>query len=364
MTTDAVGGVWTYATELRAQLADAGVEVVLATLGPQSPPDPTSPYLACRLEWEPDPWEDVQDSGDWLRGLAEDTGADIVHLNGFAHGALRWPAPVVVAGHSCVLSWHEAVRGAPAGAGWERYREAVGAGLHGADAVVAPTAAMGAALERHYDLQRRPQIIPNGVSPHPESPITHSARAPLVLAAGRLWDEAKGLDALDTAAAQMTWPVAVAGEPGDRQASHVQLLGGLPRDELRTLMGRAGIFAHLARYEPFGLVVLEAALAGCALVLGDIDSLRELWDGAAVFVAPGDAAALRDACQRLVDDDGLRAILAGRAGERAWRYDATTMAQQYVRLYERLCDTSYGARKTAPRRAAVAAASPEGSRAP
>ncbi len=30
-----------------------------------------------------------------------------------------------------------------------------------------------------------------------------------------------------------------------------------------------------ARYEPFGLSVLEAALSGCALVLGDIPSLRE-----------------------------------------------------------------------------------------
>lgn len=338
MTTDAVGGVWTYATELRAQLADAGVEVVLATLGPQAPPDPASPYFACRLEWEPEPWEDVQRAGEWLRALAEDTGADLVHLNGFAHGALRWPVPVVVAGHSCVLSWHEAVRGTPAGAEWERYRDAVAAGLRGADAVVAPTAAMAAALQRHYGLDRHPEVIVNGVSPHPVAAVTHVDREPLVLAAGRLWDEAKGLDALDAAAADLPWPVAVAGEAGDRQASHARLLGALPRDELRTLMGRSAIFAHPARYEPFGLVVLEAALGGCALVLGDIDSLRELWDGAALFAQPGDAAALRSACERLGRDDELRGVLAGRAGERAWRYDAATMAQSYVRLYERLSE--------------------------
>ncbi|HEV2777241.1 MAG TPA: glycosyltransferase family 4 protein, partial [Solirubrobacteraceae bacterium] len=273
MTTDAVGGVWTYATELRAQLATAGVDVVLATLGPQAPPDAESPYLACRLEWEPEPWEDVHAAGDWLLELAEDAGADLVHLNGFAHGALRWPVPVVVAGHSCVLSWHAAVRGTPAGPEWERYRAAVAAGLRGADAVVAPTAAMAAALQRHYGLGQRPQVIPNGVSPHAGPAITHRDREPLVLGAGRLWDEAKGLDALDAAAADMTWPVVVAGDAGGRQASHARMPGTLPRDELRTLMGRAAIFAHPARYEPFGLVVLEAALAGCALVLGDIDSL-------------------------------------------------------------------------------------------
>ena len=336
MSTDAVGGVWTYATELRAQLEAAGVDVVLATLGSQPPPDPACPYLAGRLEWEPEPWEDVRAAGDWLAGLAADAGADVVHLHGYAHGALPWPVPVVVAGHSCVLSWHDAVRGVPPGAEWERYREAVAAGLRGADVVVAPTAAMSAALQRDYGLAQRPQVILNGVSPHPAAAVDHADREPLVLAAGRLWDEAKGLAALDAAAAQLTWPVAVAGPAGGRPAAHADLLGALPRDELRALMGRAAIFAHPARYEPFGLVVLEAALAGCALVLGDIDSLRELWDGAAVFVPPGDAAALSEACERLGTDDELRGILAGRAGERAWRYDAETMAQAYVRLYDRL----------------------------
>jgi hypothetical protein len=45
-----------------------------------------------------------------------------------------------------------------------------------------------------------------------------------------------------------------------------------------------------ARYEPFGLSVLEAALSGCALVPGDIASLRGNWDGVAEFVCPDDAA--------------------------------------------------------------------------
>ena len=47
---------------------------------------------------------------------------------------------------------------------------------------------------------------------------------------------------------------------------------------------RCPIFVSAARYEPFGLAVLEAAQAGCALVLSDIPTFRELWDGAALFV--------------------------------------------------------------------------------
>jgi glycogen(starch) synthase len=333
MSVDAVGGVWTYGAELRAALAAEDVEVVLAALGPGAPPEPGIAHRRCLLEWQEEPWHDVRASGAWLRELAHDEGADLVHLNGYAHGALAWSVPVVVVAHSCVLSWHEAVRGVPAGDAWRRYRREVSAGLRGAGAVVAPTAAMRSALRRHYDFGRPCRVIANGVSPHP--PVG-AARERLVLGAGRLWDEAKGLDTLDAAATLVSWPVAVAGDAGAASARHVRLLGQLDREALRAQMGRAAIFAHPARYEPFGLAVLEAAQAGCALVLGDIPSLREQYDGAALFVGPGDGAALAEALERLIADGDLRRRLATTARLRAQRHDAGRMARDYATLYERL----------------------------
>lgn len=333
MSTDAVGGVWTYATELRAELAASGVEVVLATLGPAPPHDGDGPWRNCRLEWQADPWDDVRASGEWLRELAAAARADVVHLNGYAQAALDWPLPVIVTAHSCVLSWHEAVRGAGAGPTWWRYGEAVAAGLRSADAVVAPTAAMRRALRRHYGYGRPCRVIPNGVSPHPAAAAPREA---LVLGAGRLWDEAKGLDTLDAAAAGLPWPVEVAGAAGGREARHARLLGQLERERLRSRMGRASIFAHPARYEPFGLAVLEAALAGCALVLGDIESLREQWDGVALFVTPGDSAELRAALDRLIAEEALRGALAGEAQERARLRTGRAMAAGYLELYSQL----------------------------
>ena len=47
----------------------------------------------------------------------------------------------------------------------------------------------------------------------------------------------------------------------------------LSGEDIRPWFARAGIYALPAVYEPFGLSVLEAALSGCALVLGDIPSL-------------------------------------------------------------------------------------------
>jgi hypothetical protein len=57
----------------------------------------------------------------------------------------------------------------------------------------------------------------------------------------------------------------------------VRCLGPLEASELAGWMHRAAIYALPARYEPFGLSALEAAQAGCALVLGDLSSLREVW---------------------------------------------------------------------------------------
>ena len=332
MSTDAVGGVWTFADDLRAELANSGVEVVLATLGPEPPLD-GGLWLECRLEWQDDPWDDVHLSGDWLREQAYSAGADVVHLNGYAHAARAWRAPVVVTAHSCVLSWHEAVRGTPAGPRWERYRDAVAAGLRAADAVVAPTAAMRGALRRHYGCDRCCRVIPNGVAPHLAAA---APREPFVRGAGRLCDEAKGLDTLDEAAAGLPWPIEVAGDAGTRRAGHVRLLGRLARDDLRARMARATIFAHPARYEPFGLAVLEAALAGCVLVLGDIDSLREQWDEAAVCVTPGDRDDLRATLEWLIADDTACDALARASQLRARRRTRRAMAAAYLELYSQL----------------------------
>jgi glycosyltransferase involved in cell wall biosynthesis len=91
-----------------------------------------------------------------------------------------------------------------------------------------------------------------------------------------------------------------------------------------------------ARYEPFGLSILEAGLSECALVLGDIPSLREGWEGAAVFVAPEDREGLRAAIGRLIDHPAQRAELGRRARERGREFTAARMVDGYRRLYEGL----------------------------
>ena len=280
-------------------------------------------------------WEDVDRAGAWLLGLADRTGAELVHLNGYAHGSLPWPVPHVVAGHSCLLSWWEAVRGGPPPDAWGEYRRRVRAGLQGAGFVIAPTRAMLDALGRHYGPPSRSAAVPNGL---PRADPPPAPKEPIVLSSGRLWDEAKNAAVLDEVAPALSWPVLAAGpieSPEGRRAvlPHLVRLGSLPRAELQGLLARAAIYAHPALYEPFGLGVMEAAAAGCALVLGDIDSLRENWEGAALFAAPGRPADLQRAISRLIADATLRSELGAKARTRSRKFTASRTAEACLRIY-------------------------------
>jgi glycogen(starch) synthase len=350
MTADTVGGVWSHALELAGGLRLAGVQTTLATLGPvpsaaqaeaaRAVPDLQLVVGRYRLPWMEEPWDDVALAGRWLVQLAGEHEVDLIHLSEPVFAALRWPAPVVAVGHSCVLSWFEAVRGERAPARWDRYRAAMRCGLSQAHAVVAPSAAMLAALQRHYGVQGG-RVVPNGRDATRYVPGT---KEPVVLTAGRLWDPAKNLAALDAVAADLPWPVEAAGDatPPGQEASqtaeprHLRRLGALGPRTMAAAYRRAAIYALPARYEPFGQTVLEAALAGCALVLGDIPSLRELWDGAALFVAPDDHRALLEALTELIAQPPRRARLGNRARVRGLTYSPARMTEGYLALYQEL----------------------------
>jgi glycogen(starch) synthase len=349
MTADTVGGVWTYACELVDALASLDVAVTLAAMG-----GPLSPAQARRaaalanldvveghyaLEWMQDPWRDVDAAGDWLLDLAARVAPDIVHLNGYAHAVLPFGTPVVVVAHSCVWTWMRAVRGCDPGPEWDEYRRRVTAGLAAADVVVAPTAAILRGVLDAYGVTARTRVIANACAPGAWRP---GDKAPVVLSAGRLWDEAKGLADLVACAPRVRWPIAVAGPiappgvPGVAPPRGVEALGTLSPRALAAWMARASIYALPARYEPFGLSVLEAALAGCALVLGDIASLREVWGDDAVYVPPGDPDALAFALDALIRDPAARAAHAERSRARALRMTPARMAAHYRVLYDEL----------------------------
>ncbi len=288
ITADTVGGVWRYAIDLAR---GAGVQTILALMGP--PPSPSQVeearaitgvhvvHTGLPLDWTAETPDNLARSSQQLAALAALSGADSIHLHAPALvGTVSWPAAVVAVAHSCVGTWWEAVRDGPLPPDLAWRAGLTAQGLHRAR-IIAPSHAHAAALGRVYGFHGT-TVVHNGggvsVLPSPRAGV---------LTAGRLWDEGKGVAWLDHAAA--TIPIHAAGPVqgpagGPAAFQHLTLLGTLDAPSLLQRYASAQVFASMAAYEPFGLAVLEAASAGCALVLRDIPSARELWDGAALFV--------------------------------------------------------------------------------
>lgn len=361
MTTDAVGGVFSYTTTLVRGLCAAGCSVTLVVQGPAANESKRAALRQIEglavietdldVEWrDPDGRDTARAHRELLR-IADRVRPDVVHLNGYREALAGFATPVMITAHSCVGTWWRACRGGHPDATWGCYTRDVQAGLNAADAWIAPSRTFCDAIEELYAPRMRGHVVHNGIAPLVPGPSGQV----VAFSVGRMWDEAKDLATLVRAAEKVSCPVEIAGPlqapgGGDRaESGAATCLGELPYPDVLRRMADAAVFVSSAVYEPFGLSVLEAAASGCALVLADIPSFRELWDGAALFFAPRDAADLARQIDRLVGDGRLRADLRARSLDRAGRYDAARTIRGTRDIYEMVLN----ARRT-PVRAAEA----------
>lgn len=346
MTADAVGGVWQYALDLAESLRRHGVETTLAVLGPAPSVDQQATAEAAGakliltglpLDWTAEAREEVEEAGRAIARIAAQVKPNIVHLNSPALAAsARFDAPVVAVCHSCVATWWQAVKGGALPEAFVWRTDMVGQGYAAADRLLAPTQAFAQATAQVYDLAEAPLVVRNGRrSPKPE---TRASTEPFVFTAGRLWDEGKNFAVIDRAAARLSVPVLAAGPlhgpNGARIEAHaVKALGRVSDTEIARHLSAKPVFVSAARYEPFGLAVLEAAQAGSPLILSDIETFRELWEGAAVFVPADDEEAIVAAVERLVQDAQARADLGRAARRRADAYTVDVMSAGVLAAY-------------------------------
>jgi glycosyltransferase involved in cell wall biosynthesis len=347
MTTDTIGGVWTYSCALASALVASGADVHLVTMGLRARADQRAMLRDDRirlvetdlaLEWQDPEGNDVGNARRLLAKLEDEIEPDVIHLNGFREAAFDWRAPVLVVAHSCANSWALACRDTAwlEGPAWRHYTEAVAAGLTKARAWVSPSCAFYEVICDLYQPSAPGLVIWNGIAPAAQP----DGKEDLILVAGRLWDRAKNIAALAGAGKGLRWPVLIAGPANDDTPTGIAWLGSLAHDDLQARMQRAAIFASPALYEPFGLSVLEAASAGCALLLSDIATFRELWSGAALFVDPTDMESIHGALNALCADGNRRAQLQRAARSRSQRYSLARMASAYLQLYKNLAATT------------------------
>jgi glycosyltransferase involved in cell wall biosynthesis len=304
-----------------------------------------------QLEWQDPVGSGVNHAKAVLGAIANRFAPDMVHLNGFREATFDWKVPTIVVAHSCVNSWAAACGQTESFAAeeWSVYTSNVRAGLRKADAWVAPTYAFRDELARQYEAPANGHVIWNGVDAGGGS---SEPKRPVILSAGRVWDKAKNLSAIASVASGLDWPVRIAGPSGVEGrglrtvANGCEYLGDISHEALLREMKAASIFVSPAFYEPFGLSVLEAASAGCALLLSDIPTFRELWDGAAVFFDPADPEALRECLRSLCSDEVRRTRLQRVAAQRARRYPLRQTVEAYRSLY---ASWASGSRRSQPR---------------
>lgn len=348
MTTDAVGGVWRYAVSLAGVLARRRWEVLLAALGP--PPDErqrkeieaidgVSLIVAdLPLDWTGADRQAMEAAGAVLAGIARREACDLIHLNTpLLAAAASWPVPVIAVAHGCVSTWWTKARGVELEPGLAWHRQMTQEGLAACDRIIAPSLAFANDLATTYGIDRPIEVVYNGSLP--PLFVGQEGGDPFVLTAGRLWDEVKSASTLDAVAARLEAPFLAAGSNRGPQGQHVEtrhlrMLGQLSGIAMKARLAQRPIFVSAALFEPFGLAVLEAAQAGCPLVLSDIPTFRELWGGAAMFVEAHDAAGFVEAIEALLDDADLRRRLGSAARCRAADYSLAAMTDAMVAHYE------------------------------
>jgi D-inositol-3-phosphate glycosyltransferase len=309
---------------------------------------------------------------------AKDLTYDIIHshywLSGLAGLQLRrkWQVPMIHMFHTLAMMKSRVAR-SPEEEPSDLRLESEGVILREVDRVVASTQAELAQFQWLYKVDTSTtEVIPPGVDtahfyPIPVDEAKEYIGVPpeqnLLLFVGRI-ERLKGIDTLLEAMALLKeegvlqeHPVSlmvIGGEPNagseDMAAEMARLKGiceSLGMGDLVTFLGKrdqdtlqyyysaAEIVVVPSHYESFGLVALEAMACGTPVVASETGGLVFLVrDGETGFHVPaGDAKALADRLQTLIQDEVLRARLGRQAAEYAKGYDWSVVADHIVSLY-------------------------------
>jgi glycosyltransferase involved in cell wall biosynthesis len=231
-----------------------------------------------------------------------------------------------------------------------RLREA--ALLRAATAVTAASATMIEALARlGISAQRLPLGVDLCVWPAREPvrrDISKPARLIHVASLNRVKDQTTLLHALASlAASRVEFQMDIVGEDtlqGEIQALAVRLglsetvrfHGFLSQRRLLPLVQAAHLMIVSSRHEAGPLAVLEAAVAGVAIVGTAVGHIAEWAPDAAASVPVGDSAALARAIADVLGDEDLRLRIAREALRRAAYEDADHTARGFQAIYANL----------------------------
>lgn len=106
--------------------------------------------------------------------------------------------------------------------------------------------------------------------------------------------------------------------------------------DMSNLMRSVDVFVFPSRYEPFGLVILEALASGLPVITAQTAGGAEvIGEGGVVISNPEDIQELAKSMESLSKDTLIRAKMAGKARQIATELSWSRMTERYLELYER-----------------------------
>ncbi len=318
-------------------LSDLGEEVDVVG----SPDPPYAHFFAeladhgVRVHREPFIWHRPSKT---VRGLVKE--ADVVHAHdsrsGYALGHLKGGKPMVLTmgGDPYFELQHERV---------PFYKKLLAKRLwkytlQGSDLIVPCSRWLASQVEEKYGLEGRTRPIHNPCDVEKFKDIEHDWGSRVVLSVGRT-DYVKAPDVLERAASEVlkldpevrfVW----IGDNNRRESPYVEYMPF--QSDVRPFYERAQVFAITSRYEPFGIVAVEAQAAGLPVIASRTGGLVEnVLDGrTGLLVEPEDPSALAGALMSLLRDEG-RCQRYGEEGRKwAERFSPENIASQYLKVYE------------------------------
>lgn len=183
-----------------------------------------------------------------------------------------------------------------------------------------------------------PVLIPNGVDTA-RFRTRHSVknRVPEIVFLGRIDEPRKGLSVLLRAldSLDMEYRCTVIGGGVAKSHPNVDFVGKVSDREKAEILQRADIYvAPNLGGESFGIVLVEAMAAGCAVVASDLEAFLAVAEGAAVFFPTGDSEALAAQLRDLIAHPDRCKELSQAGKQLAQKFDWDSVAHDVMRVYE------------------------------
>ena len=118
----------------------------------------------------------------------------------------------------------------------------------------------------------------------------------------------------------------------------VQILHGIPDDDLPVIYHLAKVFVYPSRYEGFGIPIIEAIQTGLPVVACTGSCLEEAGGPDCLYVSPDDVEGMANAIKQAIAEKDVR---VPRAQEYIKRFENSNLAAQVIEEYEKTINLNY-----------------------